>query len=487
VFALKHIYKSFGDKIVLKGVNFTANVREVIALIGENGVGKTTLLKIILGELNPDSGIVYLDNEVIGYVPQEAILGSTILDSFHEHIENWHIDYALESVGLGELSTDTPVSSLSGGQKTRLAFAKVLACDPKPTMLLLDEPTNNLDVEGLEWLTGFLRSFRGSVVLISHDRSFVNKVATKTVELCNGELKQYGGDYDFFKDQKGIEYATEMRKYEEHIAEKKRIKHLIFLSKQRASANVRMEKAPDNDKYLWNFKNESAQYNSGRQVKAFEARLKRLGEVKRPDVAKNYNVSLIGDTSRSKLIIRSENINKSYGKKLLSDMNFEIRGSDRIHVKGPNGCGKTTMLKIIAGLIKPDSGDIIFGTQVKVGYFSQDVDSLNYRLNGFENLQTTMTNATDIYGQARSLGLTESDLRKRPSDLSRGQQAKLEFAKLLLGSNHLLILDEPTNHLDIPTRERIEVALRNYHGAILIASHDEYFLRQIDINHTLIL
>lgn len=477
--ALQHIHKSYEDKSVLEDINFAVNPGEVIALIGENGAGKTTLLKIILGEIKPDSGTVSLHHEVVGYIPQETVLGSTVKASFTKATEDWRIDYALEKVSLREIPKDTPVSSLSGGQKTRLAFAKVLATQPEPTVLLLDEPTNNLDTDGLTWLTSFIKSFRGGVVLVSHDRTFINKVATATVELMNGHLKHYGGNYDFYKQQKDIERTTEVRLYEEHLGEKKHLEHLIRVAKQRASSGVRRKEAPDKDKYIWNFKNEYVQDSMGGQAKALESRLEQLGEIKRPESVKDYAISLAGDVPQSKLILRLEAVSKSYDRTVLDKVSLEIRGNERVHIKGVNGSGKTTLLKIAAGLLQADAGTVTPGTAIKVGYFSQDVDGLEYDLTGMQNLQTTEAKETAIFREARSLGLTESDLSKKPDQLSRGQQAKLGFAKLLLSSNQLLILDEPTNHLDIPTRERIESALRNYNGAVLFASHDAYFAKTL--------
>lgn len=485
MFTLQHIHKSFEDKIILNDISFAVNPGEVIALIGENGAGKTTLLKVILGELQPDTGTVSMHHENIGYVPQEASLGSAIKDSFEAGTEEWQIDYALELVGLDKKPKNTKVSHLSGGQKTRLAFAKVLASEP--TTLLLDEPTNNLDRSGLVWLEQFIKSFRGSIVLVSHDRSFINRVATKVVELHNGKLTQYGGDYDFYKAQKEIERQTELAEYEQFMDEKKR---LTRLRNQKASmmqqtSGERYDRLKGIPKMAFNAQKNAAQRSFGKQLKAIDSRLEQLDEIERPESVKNYKVALAGDVPSSKLIIKLENIHKSYGSPVLSAVGIEIRGDERLHISGPNGSGKTTLLKIAAGLMKPDVGEVVIGAGVGVGYFSQDVDGLDYKLTGFENLQLSEASSTAIYREARSLGLTEKDLRKKPSELSRGQQAKLGFAKLLLASNQLLILDEPTNHLDIPTRERIEAALQNYDGAMLVASHDEYFLQQIEISRTI--
>lgn len=487
--SLQRIHKSFDYEAVLKNVDFVLNAGEVVALIGANGAGKTTLLKIILGELKPDSGTVMPCKEVVGYVPQDMPLGDTIRSSFSEDTAEWRIDYALELVGLEKKSRDAPVDHLSGGEKTRLALAGVLARDPEPTMLLLDEPTNNLDAEALEWLEKFLRSFRGGVLLASHERSFINRAATKVVELHNGKLSQYGGNYDFYKQQEEIERQTEIQEYEKAMGEKKRLQKLKTQKAQmmQQTSNESFDKVKHESRMAFNNTKNASQRNFGKQIKALDSRIEQVEDVSRPEDIKNYHVSLSGDTHSSKLILWLEDISKSYDKEVLLGVNLEVRGSERLHITGPNGSGKTILLKIVAGLVEPDKGEVTLGTDVDVGYFSQDVDGLDYRLNGFRNLQSTEAGPTAIYHEARSLGLKESDLRKKSRELSRGQKAKLAFTKLLLDSHHLLILDEPTNHLDIPTRERIEAALQDYEGAMLVVSHDKYFVEQINIGRTLAL
>jgi macrolide transport system ATP-binding/permease protein len=476
MFALQHIHKSFDDKIVLNDINFAVNSGEVTALIGENGTGKTTLLKVIMGENQPDSGSVALHYETIGYVPQEADVGKTIQDAFDANVEPWRIDYALGLVGLGTMKGSLSVKTLSGGQKTRLALAGVLAHDPEPTVLLLDEPTNNLDAEGLVWLADFIRSFRGGIVLVSHDRHFINQVATDIAELRNGELRHYGGNYDFYIEQRAIERETEVQRYEQHIAEKKQLEQSISDQREKGQHTHKHIKRNDNDKYQRDFFRNRVTVKFGQQARALETRLNQLGDVERPENIRNYGVTLNGATSSEKLLLRLSDVGKSYDRDVLSDIGLELRGNERVHISGHNGSGKTTLLKIAAGLLKPNSGERILGNNVRIGYFSQDVDSLDYERSALENLQSTDATPTDIFREARSLGLDKQTLQKLPGQLSRGQQAKLGFAKLLLSSYHLLVLDEPTNHLDIPTREQIEAALQAYNGALLFASHDRYFV-----------
>jgi len=472
---------------VLDDVHLSVNAGEVIALIGENGAGKTTLLKVILGELKPDSGTVSLHHEVVGYVPQEAEPEGSVQDSFGAQIEAWKVDYALGLVELEGVPKTRAVASLSGGQKTRLALAKILAEEPEPTMVLLDEPTNNLDADGLQWLERFMKDFKGGIVLVSHDRNFINKVATSVVELHKGKLKQYGGNYDFYKQQKEIEYQTELAKYENTIEERKRLEKAARAQSDRSQHTHKYIKRNDNDKCQRDFFRNRVTVKLGQNARMLQSRLEQLGEVERPEISKDYKVTLDGSVPSTKLILRSNDISKKYGDKMLTYPDFEIRGTERLHIQGANGSGKTTLLNIAAGLLTPDGGSVELGQNVKFGYFSQDVNGLNYDLSSFENIETTGASPTTIYREARSLGLDENELRKKPGELSRGQQAKLSFAKLLLSQNQLLILDEPTNHLDLPTREKIEYALRDYSGAIVIASHDTYFINTINITQKLLL
>ncbi len=224
MFNLQNIHYQYSDTPLLEDIIFAINKGDVIALIGENGAGKTTLLKILLGDIPPHEGTVSCNNEVVGYVPQTPVDQSLCVKESFKDILQWRIEYALSLVSLDPELCDRKIHSLSGGQKTRLAFAQVLAQDPEPSILLLDEPTNNIDTEGLTWLRQFIELFQGAIVLVSHDRSFINCVATKVVELKNCQLKQYGGNYDFYCEQRAIERELELRQYQAYLDEKKRLK-----------------------------------------------------------------------------------------------------------------------------------------------------------------------------------------------------------------------------------------------------------------------
>lgn len=485
---VQNISYQYSDSPLLKNIDFAINPGEVIALLGENGSGKTTILQLILGELQPDEGSISRSHEVAGYVPQEPLYQqATVRDSFH-NAQLWQIEYALSLVSLDPSIYSRPVSSLSGGQKTRLALAQVLATDPSPTLLLLDEPTNNIDAEGLQWLQQFISDFEGGILLVSHDRSFINSVATKVIALKNCTVKQYGGDYDFYVQQRAIEREKEQQRYQAYLDEKLRLEKLIRSAKRDAKHGTRRKKAPDGDKCLWTFKNEHVQRKAAGRSKALEARLDKIDRVERPDTVQQFSISLSGTVPASKLIVQLEKIDKMFGStSVLKDNNLTIRGGERLHIQGKNGSGKSTLLKIVAEELAPTSGTVKYGTGLNVGYFSQESDVLDYTVSARTNLETCTDNATQIYRAASHFGLSEKDIRKLPSELSRGQQAKLAFARLLLGDFQLLVLDEPTNHLDISTKERLESALIDYQGALIVASHDKYFTKKLKLTHTYIL
>lgn len=483
--SLKHITKSYNDKVILDGVDLNVSPGEVIALIGENGAGKTTLLKILLGIVQPNEGIIALHGEIVGYVPQEPEQQHLTVQESFRAVEPWRRAYALSLVMLENL-LDRPVRHLSGGQKTRLALAQVLAQEPEPTVLLLDEPTNNIDQEGLDWLKTFIKSFDGAVLLVSHDRSFINEVATSIIELKNGQLKQYGGNYEFYKSEKEHERLIEEKKYETYIEEKNRLQKTLRLQRENSTHTHNHMTRKDHDTFQRNYFKNRVTVKTGQKARNIETRLERLKEVKRPESLQYYAVHLNNTSQPDKKLIVANNLSKYItGKQIIRDLSFEVRGTERWHVQGLNGSGKSTLLNILGGRLEPDGGELRKADGLHIGYFSQDTTELTNDHTALETLAATEASSTDIHRQAISMGLSEKDLRKRTNELSRGQQAKLLFTKLLLDKHDLLILDEPTNHLDIATKERLEAALNNYSGALIVASHDRYFIKAIKIDNTL--
>lgn len=484
---LRNITKTFKDKLVLDKVDLTVNTGEVIALIGDNGSGKTTLLRIILGEVLPDEGVVELNGMVVGYVPQEAVNQNKTINQCFGIQEPWRIDYALGLVGL-EKSDSKIVKDLSGGQKTRLAIARVLAKDPQPSVLLLDEPTNNIDRQGLEWLEQFIKNFTGAILLVSHDRHFINMTANVVIELKGAKLNRYGGDYDFYKLQKEIEYQAELRKYEQSIEKRRQLERVLSEKQDRARKGIRNQKMRDNDKAQFDWHQNNVQRSFGGQSRAIQARLDQLDIVTKPESNRNYKLKLSSEQTHAKRLIEAKSICKKFGTNLvLEDISLLIRGGERWHIVGLNGSGKSTLLSILSGTILPDKGEITTAEGLSIGYYSQELEDSRVEINGLDYLSLTSATKTEIVKSAASMGLSIGDLSKQVSELSRGQQAKLEFTKLLLSNHEMIILDEPTNHLDIATKERLEFALNGYQGTLVVASHDKYFTDAIKLDQKIIL
>jgi ATP-binding cassette subfamily F protein 3 len=370
---------------------------------------------------------------------------------------------------LADLDMDLPVQQLSGGQKTKLAFASVLL--ERPSALLLDEPTNHLDARGVEWLEGFINQFRGAVLIVSHDRTLLNHTVSRILEVDsnNRNLNEYPGNYDDYVRERQKRMELQEQKYEQQQKEKKRLEQWLVLKRQEAS--VRPDPA------------------RGRQVRNMEKRIEReitSKAIAKPQDSKSLNrFSLKGAVGSGKLILRAEDICLNYGgKQILAHVNFELRGTQRALLSGANGSGKTTLLKIIGGEIKPDSGNVRIGDNINVGYFSQEHENL---LPGKTVVEEFLSTERLAYHKDPRLILggflfTDEDINKKVSQLSLGERVRLIFCKLVHQENHLLLMDEPTNHLDISSKEVVEAALRNYEGAMLVVSHDRYFLKEINID-----
>lgn len=481
---LKDITKKYNDKTPLNRVSLSLPRNEVVGLVGNNGEGKSTLFKIIAGEVEPENGEVTVDNnEKLSYLPQyldfeNLTVGDFLLSKLGSNSQDYSLDISLNQVGLKSIDKNQRCKDLSGGQKTRLYLASAFLVNPDSSILLLDEPTNNMDIEGLEWLEGFIKSYHGLVLLTSHDRYFLDKVTTKIIELKNGKIKVYGGNYSFYKKQRQDAEKVVERMY---IVQQKKV--------DRVKTDIRNYK----EKALWG-ENKFTSRNPYQKKKAAKAarttvvrerKLEKLLNseeyIERADARKSYGVSINGPAPSGKKVLEVSNICKSFnGKSVFQNVSFSIYGNERVWLRGLNGSGKTTILKIIQGIVPADSGEASLGVNINSGYFSQD-STLNLSNTGINELLSTGASVTECFNKASHLHLSDSDLRKNISQLSRGQVAKLEFVKLLLVNNDLLILDEPTNHLEIETREEIESALCEYSGALLVASHDRYFIENIGI------
>ena len=481
MFKLTKINKRYGDKQILEDVNLCL-YEEIVVLIGENGVGKTTLLKIMLGEVEADSGQILPRHAACGYVPQDPLASGTVGDGLPADAEVWRLEAALQDVGL-----DKPLAFktnyLSGGEKTRLSIAYALAQNPSPNILLLDEPTNNLDAAALRWLEVFIKQFRGTVLIVSHNRDFINATCTKVLELENSKLKEYKGNYEAYKAQKELETKGAADAYAAYVKERRRLEKITVMFGQwmQQIDSKRYVKKPKETKTRLKEAKGISQSTIGRKMKALNSRLDQLEEPIKPDRSSRRPLNLEGDVRSSKLILKLEGITMQYQEVLFEGFSFNITGNQRLRISGKNGSGKSTLLKIVMGFEPPTAGTVKLGHEISIGYLSQEIDGLERQKTVLANLEGVTADKTRIHRETQALGLKPEELLEKPDRLSRGQQTKLSFCKLLLAEHDFLVLDEPTNHLDIPAREAIESSLRAYRGAMLIVSHDDYFVRAVGV------
>jgi len=498
---------SFGTNTILDKVSFTLKESEKAALVGVNGAGKSTLFKIIAGELRPDSGEVFTAKGLkIGCLEQSSGLDSdrtvwdemltafSSLTSMEEKLKlleknisvekdetrisemireydsllarfsreggyeyNSRIRGVLKGLGFPEGQFDLPVSALSGGQKTRLALAKLLLSEPD--LLLLDEPTNHLDITAIEWLEEFLKNFKKSVFVISHDRYFLDAVTTKTVELENFKCTVYNGSYSEYAKRKAEAREIQRRHYEQQQKEIARLE--AFIKQQR-------------------------RWNRERNIRAAESRQKaidRMDKVEAPEkLPESISIKFKTGVKSGNDVLFIENLSKSYpGKDLFDNVSFDVKRQERVFIIGPNGCGKSTLLKILAGKIPATGGCVEYGHKVVLGYYDQELADLNEDNTVIEevwNDNDELTHTQIRNTLARFLFMGE-DVFKKIKVLSGGEKSRVALAKLMLSGANLLLLDEPTNHLDINSREALEEALLDYDGTIIAVSHDRYFIRKL--------
>lgn len=436
---LKNVTINIADENLLEKVSFVLHKGDRIGLVGPNGSGKSSLFKAIIGEVELENGIIRIESEQIGYLPQEI---------------------------------ESKNKELSGGQKTRLAFKNILL--KKPSVLLLDEPTNHLDIEAIVELEKFLRDFKGAVFIISHDRQFLDNIVNKILEIdpVNKSFNEYIGNYSQYLIEREKRILLQESLCKSQQQEKNRLENWLTLKRQEASIYSSSQK--------------------GKMIRAKERYLKREiydKEIIRPDgLRKIKKINIKGNVANQKLVLRCRNINKNFGNKsILHDISFEIRGKERILLSGGNGSGKTTLLKIITGEIQSDNGEVNIGTNISIGYFAQEHELLDKNKTVLEEFMCTENlinhnNPRQILG---SFLFSGQSVFKKVSSLSLGERVRLIFAKLTNQYNDLLVLDEPTNHLDIQSREVIEKALFDFQGAILLVSHDRYFIEKIEINRHL--
>ena len=508
ILELKDIRKSFGAKKVIDGASWQLKMGEKVALVGMNGSGKTTLLRIISGGLPPNGGVVRVDPGVrIGYVPQEArfdgtkTLGEEICDQDiigmrgkleklememsqikddvprltriadrysrlqveFQNRDGYRYETRLEmitsKIGFRPSDLDTPASALSGGQKSRAQLAKALL--RQPDFLLLDEPDSHLDVSALEWLEKFLSSYKGAVLIVSHDRYLLDKVARKTLEIENGRLRQYNGNYTYYADQK----------------ERARIKqHYDYVNQQQEIAHL--WEAIETLQF-WSVKGKSSKF-AGR-VRSMKKTMERMDIVEKPRKKAKMLFSLEFQKRSGEMVAEAVDLSKSFsGHVLFSNISFHIRWGEHVAIVGPNGSGKSTLIKILLGLEPPTRGHVNLGENLIVSYFDQEQRGLDTRRTIYDELgeSTDLTREQTMYLLAKLLFRGDRAFKKI-GNLSGGERNRVMLSKLVYTKANLLILDEPTNHLDIPSIEVLEDALAAFQGTVILVSHDRRLLTKV--------
>ncbi|WP_404988466.1 ribosomal protection-like ABC-F family protein [Clostridium culturomicium] len=510
VLSCKNISKYFGIDMILKDVTFNVNEGEKIGLIGANGAGKSTLFKILTNQMEYDEGELYIDkSKELGYLSQNLSLDSnntiytevlTVFDSlmemearlktleekmnepydaskveYHNKIirdyttltelyENrggytykGEISRVLKGLGFTENDFDKPIAILSGGQKTRVALCKLLL--RKPEILLLDEPTNHLDLDAIEWLEGYLKEVKGSIVVISHDRFFLDAITNKTVELLGGRVETYNGNYTAFIDLKEKNREVQQKAFDLQQAEIKRQEEIIARYKS---------------------------FNREKSIKAAESRQKALDKMERLDApvreAKASRIRFETQIKSGNDVLYIENLKKSFGEKLLFEgLNLDIKREEKIALIGENGRGKTTLFKIIMDKEPSDCGVKVLGKNVFLGYYDQEQSNLNESKAIIDEVWDDFPHmtTTEVRTALAAFLFTGDDVFKKISTLSGGEKCRINLLKLMLSKSNFLLLDEPTNHLDIMSREALEEAILNYDGTIILISHDRYFLNKI--------
>lgn len=504
---LNDISKSFDGEDIFTRVNFEVKTGERIGVVGRNGAGKSTLMKIIAGVEDYDSGhISKIKNLRMGYLTQQMTLNSSAsvfeeMSKPFEHLKkmellireetNWLADHAsnyyseeyqqhmeryesltnqfeqldgyqyeskiktvLHGLNFNEDDFDKPINDFSGGQKTRLSLAQMLLNEPD--LLLLDEPTNHLDLETTKWLEDYLKYFKGAIVIISHDRYFLDKIVTQIYDVALGDVKRYVGNYEQFIEQRDKYYESRMQEYERQQDEIKRLETFVEKNITRAST-------------------------SG-MAKSRRKTLEKMERIDKPMLdARSANIQFGFNRNTGNDVMNIRNLKIGYDSPITSPINIEVSKGDHIAIIGPNGVGKTTLIKTIAQRQNQLEGEITFGANLQIGYYDQKQAEFksNKTIIDYVWDQYPTMNEKDIRAILGRFLFVQDDVKKVINDLSGGEKARLQLALLMLQRDNVLILDEPTNHLDIDSKEMLEQALKDFEGTILFVSHDRYFINQL--------
>lgn len=500
------IGKMYGIDAILEDISFTVNVGDKVGLIGVNGAGKTTLMKILAGIETKDEGEIFISKEMTtGYLEQNTQIDLNIsafdycetifedifdieqkMRSLEKEMANSHHpsyqkvlnDYAhlqhefelhngyavsskirgvLNGLGFDQNEHHKPINTLSGGQKSRVGIARLLL--RQPDILFLDEPTNHLDIDAIRWLETYLKDYNGTVILISHDRYFLDQVITHVYEIEDHELHIYKGKYSDFVSQKAAAFEAAQKKYEIEQKEIKKQEDLIRKFKERGTEKL------------------------AKRAKSREKRLAQLAPAERPKVFKaHFHLNLATNSTSGREILKAENLSKAYDTHaVFKNLTFDIYRGERIGLIGPNGVGKTTLFKILIDALSQDSGSLEWGHQVEKGYYDQELRNLSLEKSVLEEIhdENPHLNLTEVRSLLGAFLFSNDDVDKKIYQLSGGERGRVSMLKLMLSKANTLFLDEPTNHLDIYSKESLEDALTAYEGTIVAISHDRYFLNKI--------
>lgn len=504
IVSLQNVTKEYHGEKLFAPVTFQVDDKDRIGLIGPNGTGKSTIIKMITGEVQPDEGQIVIGNQYrIGYLSQSVIsdlkhtLYDEALDVFKDLIKlekdikdvcvrlekdhtneelmknyasmeqrfqanggyeyRYKVDEMLTKFGFDKKDFDRSISSFSGGERMKMAFAKLLLINPD--LLILDEPTNHLDISTIEWLESYLQTYQGSLIFVSHDRYFISALATKIFEIDQKQVEVYAGNYDYYAREKKLRYEQRLKLYKKQQAEAKKLEWFItyYMPKPRFAS-----RAHDREKKLAKLENKM---------------------IDKPKITKSkLNINLQGSIREGKRLLEAEQLTIGYmNKPLISGISFTLYGGDKMAIMGQNGSGKTTFVKCILNQLKPLSGELKFLTIMNIGYLKQDGINLKspYSIfNYFREKFPGMSNQ-EIYDHLANYGFSYENLEKIIDNLSGGERMRVVLAELVLHKYDLLVLDEPTNHLDMMTKQNLIDALNEYKGSLFIVSHDRYFVDSI--------
>lgn len=482
---INSLSKEYLDHQVLVDVNFSINSGDQIGLIGANGSGKTTLLRLLAGVETQDGGQIIRSpkNLKIGYVPQvtDFPFSKNITECLAESLgidenEIYKINIALDKLNINDLALK-PIDKLSSGQKTKVYLARLLI--QNPDILLLDEPTNHLDIESLEWLENYLKNYQRSFLVISHDRKFLDNTVTKILELDNGQIKIYGGNYSFYRRQKIIEFESQKRNY---IVQEKNIERTLDRVRVMKNQTQQLEVITSGADH---YKRRKASKAASRAKSTEKMLTKQLSEKRVEKPKEDFELSVLLKPKResNKLVVFLDKISKKFGdSQIISNFSLEINKGDRVALIGANGSGKSTLINLILNKLSLTEGSIDLGNNVDIGYLPQEHNQLNSDLSPVNYLiDVTKIDKTAAYKLAKRFLFTDEDIKTPINRLSSGQKSKILLASIMASGSNFIVLDEPTNYLDIPSREALEEALISYKGTLLVVSHDRYFLDRINL------